>query len=136
MNKLRLAWFISLVATLGSLYFSEVMGFIPCTLCWYQRILMYTLPVLLGIALYRNDTKIVIYTIFQTVLGFGFGLYHVLLQHTNLFEHVKTCSVDVPCTTLFINWFGFITIPLLSMTAFLLIGILSVLILRENKKTA
>lgn len=136
MNKLRLAWFISLVATLGSLYFSEVMGFIPCTLCWYQRILMYTLPVLLGVALYRNDTKIVIYTIFQTVLGFGFGLYHVLLQHTNLFEHANTCSVGVPCTTLFINWFGFITIPLLSMTAFLLIGILSVLILRENKKTA
>lgn len=119
---LYLAWFVSIIATSGSLYFSEVMKFIPCTWCWYQRILMYPLVFILGRAAIKNDKNIVSYILPLTMLGAFIGSMHYLQQKLQLFG--ETCSVGVPCSIQYINWAGFITIPFLSLTAFVLITIL------------
>ncbi|KPC73767.1 hypothetical protein ADL26_11885 [Thermoactinomyces vulgaris] len=118
---LYFAWLVALVATGGSLYFSEVLGFIPCTLCWYQRILMYPQVILLGIASYRNDHRIIPYVLPLSVLGGGVSLWHYLEQKVPGFATILPCRVGVPCAQAYIDWFGFITIPFLALVAFILI---------------
>lgn len=132
------AWVVALVATLGSLYFSEVAGFLPCKLCWYQRILMYPLVILLGIAAYRHDHKITSYTLPLSILGFSVALFHYLEEKTTWVDRfaAPTCSVGIPCDTPWINWLGFITIPFLSLTAFTLLTILFIGVARAAPKTA
>ncbi|WP_028777442.1 disulfide oxidoreductase [Shimazuella kribbensis] len=120
---LYFAWIVSLIATGGSLYFSEVLGFVPCVLCWYQRILMYPLIILLGIATYRQDKKISIYALPLALIGLAISLYHIFIQ---IFPHLASeasCKAGVPCTADSLNLFGFITIPMLAGAAFLLISI-------------
>lgn len=118
---LYLTWLVAVIATLGSLYFSEVRHFVPCTLCWYQRILMYPLVVLLGIASYRQDRGIVRYALPLAGLGAATSLYHLLEQKVEGFGAPGVCSAGVPCSTAYIDWFGFVTIPALALTAFVLI---------------
>jgi len=131
---LSLAWAVALTAMLGSLYFSEVMGFIPCDLCWYQRILMYPLVLLLGIAAIRKDGNIAVYALPMSVIGFLLSSYHYMLQKTDWLDGSgdKFCSI-VPCNTVYINWMGFITIPFLAGTAFLIITVLLILVRRAAK---
>ncbi|NUQ39513.1 MAG: disulfide bond formation protein B [Caldilineales bacterium] len=125
MNARRLSLLIALltawVAMLGSLYFSEIAGFTPCTLCWYQRILMYPLTLILGVALLRREEGVAWYVLPLSLLGAGFATYHYLLQKTTLFGSGAVCRAGVPCTVAYINWFGFVTIPFLALTAFLII---------------
>ncbi|SFJ81669.1 disulfide bond formation protein DsbB [Halobacillus dabanensis] len=122
---LYFAWLISVIATLGSLYFSDIKGFIPCELCWYQRIFMYPLSILLGIATFFNERQIIKYTLPLSIIGGGISLFHYLEQKVPGFAAIKPCTQGVPCTAEYINWFGFITIPFLALTAFILItGIL------------
>ncbi|MFC7442887.1 disulfide oxidoreductase [Laceyella putida] len=118
---LYFAWVVSLAATGGSLFFSEVLGFIPCTLCWYQRILMYPQVILLGIASYRNDRHIIPYVLPMSVLGSCVSLWHYLEQKVPGFAELLPCRVGVPCAQTHIDWFGFITIPFLALVAFILI---------------
>lgn len=120
---LYIGWMIALVAMGGSLYFSEVRNFVPCILCWYQRILMYPLVILLGIASYRQDRAIGIYVLPFTVTGAGVALYHYLDQQIPGFGAPALCQVGVPCSVEYINWFGFVTIPFLALTAFVLITV-------------
>jgi len=108
------AWF----ATLGSLYLSEILKFIPCTLCWYQRILMYPLAIILLIGFLRRDKGVFLYVLPFSILGIGVSTYHYLLQKTDLFTHGAVCNSGIPCTTTWINFFGFITIPFLALIAF------------------
>jgi len=115
------AWVVSLVATGGSLYFSEIALFEPCKLCWFQRIFMYPLTVLLGIASYRDDRGIISYTLPLSVIGGSISLYHYLLQKVPAMKSFTPCTRGVPCTGDYINWFGFVTIPFLALTAFVLI---------------
>lgn len=115
------AWLVALVATLGSLWFSEVRLFVPCTLCWYQRILMYPLVVLLGIAAWRGDAGIVRYVLPLTIFGAVVAGYHVLEQKIPNFGFPEACRGGVPCNVAYIDWLGFITIPVLALTAFVLI---------------
>lgn len=115
------AWLVAVVATAGSLYFSEVRLFVPCSLCWYQRILMYPLVILLGVASYRGDRGIVPYALPLSVLGGGVALLHYLEQKVPGFGAPQLCRVGVPCTQEYINWLGFITIPFLALVAFTLI---------------
>jgi disulfide bond formation protein DsbB len=129
---LYLAWLTSLVATSGSLYLSEVRHFVPCTLCWYQRILMYPLIILLGIASYRQDRAIVRYTVPLSVLGIVVALYHVLEQNIPGFGSAALCRAGVPCSLRYINALGFITIPVLSLTAFTLITLFLALAARRQ----
>ena len=116
------AWLVAIVATLGSLYFSEVRLFVPCTLCWYQRILMYPLVLLLGVAAWRDDAGIVRYTLPLALLGAAVAAFHLLEQKIAGFGFPEACRGGVPCNVAYIDWFGFVTIPTLSLTAFLLIS--------------
>lgn len=121
---LYLAWLVALVATGGSLYFSEVRLFVPCTLCWYQRILMYPLMILLGIASYRQDKGIIPYALPLALLGGSISLFHYLEQKVPGFGSPNLCRAGgVPCSAEYINWLGFITIPFLALSAFTLIAL-------------
>lgn len=130
---LYFAWLVAIVATGGSLYFSEVMGFIPCKLCWFQRIFMYPLVFVLGIASYRQDRSIVGYVLPLTIVGGSISLYHYLEQKVPGFGNPGFCAVGVPCTVEYINWLGFITIPFMALTAFTLITIAMVLVWKAGR---
>ena len=117
-NILYLVWGQALLATLGSLYFSEVEMFLPCMLCWYQRIAMYPLVVLLPIGILNKDQHIWKYGLTLAIPGWLISIYHNLLYYHILPESEQTCRAGVSCTTQFIEWFGFVTIPLLSFLAF------------------
>lgn len=120
---LYFAWVVSLIATGGSLYFSEVLGFVPCSLCWFQRIFMYPLVFLLGITAYRNDHNVIPYIFPLTLIGGGISLFHYLEQKVPSLESIAPCTIGVPCSQMYINWFGFVTIPFLALVAFILITI-------------
>lgn len=126
------AWLFSLVATGGSLYFSEVMQFVPCTLCWYQRIFMYPLVVVLGLGSYKQDKNAITYALPFSVAGWAVALYHVLLQKLPNFGSDAVCSGGVSCVDPYINWLGFITIPVLSLAAFTVINVLLLLSLKPR----
>lgn len=121
---LYLAWIVAVTATLGSLYFSEVRGFIPCELCWYQRILMYPLSVILGIAAFYDEDKIKKYVLPLSILGMLISTFHYMEQKFPGFAAIKPCTQGVPCNVQYINWLGFITIPFLALIAFTLITLL------------
>jgi len=108
------------IATSGSLFMSEVLGWRPCVLCWYQRILMYPLAVLLAIGIIRRDRGLHVYVLPFSAAGMGVSLYHYLLIKTD-WVPPPPCAVDVPCTVDYLNWFGFINIPFLALTAFTII---------------
>lgn len=108
-------------ALCGSLFFSQVLGWIPCTLCWYQRILMYPLAVIIAVGILRRDPALHLYVLPLSSLGACVSLYHYLLIKTHLFPP-PPCTVGVPCTVDYLNWLGFINIPLLALTAFLIIA--------------
>lgn len=127
------AWLVALTATLGSLYFSEVRQFVPCTLCWYQRILMYPLVVLLGVGAWRRDRGVVAYALPLSLLGIVVAGYHVLDQKIPGFGFPGACSSGVPCNVAYVNYLGFITIPVLATTAFVLISALLVVALRRGR---
>lgn len=133
MNRsLLVSWLTALGATLGSLYFSEVMHFIPCTLCWYQRILMYPLAVILGIAFYRNDWKIYLYALPFSIFGILLSSYHTALQKVPYLQQFEMCKTGIPCSKDYLNWLGFITIPMMALVAFIIITIGLVILSRKR----
>ena len=122
------AWLIAFASTLGSLFFSEIMRFAPCVLCWYQRICMYPLVLILAVALFRFDRNVVRYALPLSVLGVLLALFHLLLIAGVVPESIKPCIQGIPCTEVQIQWFGFVNIPLLSGLAFLAITALLITI--------
>ncbi len=135
-KTLLFAWVVSIVATVGSLFFSESMGFIPCTLCWYQRILMYPLVIILGMAFYQNNRKIYQYVLPFTLAGMLMSGYHYALQKIPSLHVFEFCKQGVPCSGQYINWFGFITIPFLSLVAFTLITVSMIHLWRNAKASS
>jgi disulfide bond formation protein DsbB len=119
--KLFGLWFVSVAATTGSLFFSEVMMLPPCLLCWYQRIAMYPLVLLFGLALFPLDLKVIRYALPLALIGWGIAVYHNLLYYKLIPEHMVPCTQGISCTTVLLEWLGFITIPLLSLVAFTII---------------
>ena len=128
-----LSFLISLIATLGSLFFSEIMNFVPCSLCWYQRIFMYPLVFLFSINLLFPDDKIFKYSFPLVIIGWIISVYHNLLILKIIPENLSPCVQGVPCSVDYLNWFGFITIPLLSFFAYTSILILLIILKRKNK---
>ena len=122
-NSLLLAFIISLTATLGSLFYSEILGYTPCKLCWFQRIFMYPLPIIFGIALKNKDLGIKKYTIPLAVIGALIAAYHYSVQ---VFQFTTNCGAnsEVPCNLVYSFELGYITIPMMALTAFILIIIL------------
>lgn len=119
---LYLAWLVAIVATSGSLYFSEVRNFVPCALCWWQRIYMYPQVLILGVASYFGDDKVVRYSLPLSLIGMGVSIYHYTGQKFPEMFPLGVCTGGVPCTAQYINWLGFITIPFLALIAFTLIS--------------
>jgi disulfide bond formation protein DsbB len=118
---LYLSWVVSLVAVSGSLFLSEVIGYEPCKLCWFQRIFMYPLVFLLGIACYKNDRTIIPYILPLSVIGGSISLYHYMEQKLPGMAKILPCSAGVPCNEDYLNWLGFINIPFMALVAFILI---------------
>ena len=118
------AWLIAAVSTLGSLFFSEVMELIPCVLCWYQRIFLFPLAIILLIGLFPVDKKVVNYALPLAIIGLLFTVYHSLLFFGVIPENLQPCSQGVSCTDDNMELFGFLPIPLLALIAFLMIIIL------------
>ncbi len=116
-----LVWAVALGATVGSLVMSELLHFVPCVLCWWQRLLIYPLVVVVGVAILKRDDSWVHSTLVLSGIGSVVAFYHSLLQWGILPEQVAPCNAVVSCITKQIAWFGFITIPFMSFVAFGLI---------------
>ncbi|OGN02917.1 MAG: hypothetical protein A2655_02580 [Candidatus Yanofskybacteria bacterium RIFCSPHIGHO2_01_FULL_43_42] len=129
-HAILFAFLVALTATLGSLFYSQIMGFEPCELCWFQRIFMYPLVILFGIALYKKQDHIIDYTLSLAVVGGAISLYHNYIYYykKGLAANCQLAGIDVvSCIKLYISEFGYITIPLMALTAFALIIIFLVL---------
>lgn len=118
-----LALIPALSALLGSLYYSEVAGYVPCTLCWYQRILMYPLSIIILVGIITRDELLPNYVLPFAVIGLGVAFYHYLIQ-VGVFSHPTTCQAGIPCDLRWVNYLGFITIPFMSLAAFTLITLI------------
>ncbi|NLY79054.1 MAG: disulfide bond formation protein B [Lysinibacillus sp.] len=133
-NSLLFIFFVSLVATCGSLYFSEIRNYEPCELCWYQRILMYPIVLISLVAYIQKNARIAVTTAVFSCIGGLISLYHYGIQKLDfLSENAPACG-RIPCTGHYINWLGFITIPFLALTAFILIAITSFYMLKVLKE--
>lgn len=132
-NILYIAWLQSLAATLVSLYYSEIMHYSPCVLCWYQRILMYPLVVLIAVGILRKDKQLDQYILPLSLTGLLVSFYQILLQKGLLPESVAPCAIGASCTVKYVGYFGFITIPVMSFAAFLVITICMYIYRRNNK---
>jgi len=115
---LFLCWLVAAVSTTGSLFFSSVMEFAPCVLCWYQRIFLFPLVVILGTGLLSFDKSVVKYSLPLAIAGWLTAAYHNLLYYGVIPENIQPCSRGVSCTEEYIDLFGFLTIPMLSLLAF------------------
>lgn len=120
------AFIVALIATLGSLFYSEVAGYEPCKLCWFQRIFMYPQVVLLGMALFKKDKGILSYAVALSLPGLAVALSHYLLQTTGVsIFSCRAVGYSVSCAKIFVLNFGYITIPMMAATAFALIILFS-----------
>lgn len=134
-NVFYIAFAQALIAILGSLYFSEILKLPPCLLCWYQRIAMYPIALIAGLAIWHDDKRADRYILPFAYIGFIISIYHNLLYYHVLPESIQPCTLGVSCTSRFIELGGIITIPLLSMLGFIVI-ILSMLVYRREQNEA
>lgn len=133
-NVLKIGFVVSLIAVAGSLFYSEIAGYEPCKLCWFQRILMYPQLVLFGLALIKKDRRIIDYAFFLSIIGVLVAGYHYYLQIGG--SSILSCSTigySVDCSETFGAEFGYITIPLMAFSAFLLMALSAVISGRASK---
>ena len=130
-NILFIVWLIAAIGTLGSLFFSEVMEFAPCALCWYQRIFLYPMVITLAIGLFPLDKGAIKYSLPLAIGGWFFALYHNLLYYGIIPESLQPCRQGVSCTEVYINLLGFITIPMLSLMMFTVMIVILVMLKRR-----
>jgi len=129
-----MAWLVATASTLGALFLGEVMGYAPCVLCWYQRIAMFPLVLVLAAGLFPFDPRVVRYALPLAVAGWLLAAFHLALVAGWIPESIKPCQQGVPCSEVQVTWLGFVTIPLLSVIAFSIIaGLLLVTKLKGEK---
>jgi disulfide bond formation protein DsbB len=119
----HIAWFVALSSVVGSLFFSEVMLLPPCVLCWYQRIAMYPLVLIIGTGIVLRDRRMKLYALPLCLAGLIVAIYHNLLYYGVIPESVAPCTEGVPCNAVQIELLGFITIPLMGLAAFAVIAL-------------
>jgi disulfide bond formation protein DsbB len=117
----QLAFVVALVSTVGSLWLSYGAHFTPCRLCWYQRIAMYPLSVILGIAAYRRDRDVRVYAIPLALIGGAISIWHILIEHFPSLESSTSCDPANPCSLIWVKRFGYLTIPTMALSGFALI---------------
>lgn len=130
---LFMCWLLAAGATLGSIFFSSVMEFAPCVLCWYQRIFLFPLVIILAVALFPLDRAVVKYALPLTITGWFVAFYHNLLYSGIIPEKIQPCGQGVSCTEKYIELFGFITIPMLSLIGY---SVLIALLIYFKRRTA
>jgi len=131
---LFLCWLLATVSTLGSLFFSHVMEFPPCVLCWYQRIFLFPLVIILAAGLFPFDKKVVKFSLPLAAAGLLTAVYHNLLYAGLIPKSAQPCTQGVSCTEKYIDLFGFLSIPMLALLSFLTITTLLVVLWRKNQK--
>lgn len=129
------AWLIALFGVVGSLFFSEVLEYAPCVLCWYQRIALYPLVLVIGVGIAIRDSRAAIYALPITIAGLAIGIYHNLLYYGVIPEAITPCTEGVPCNAVQLELLGFITIPLMSLSAFIAIAVCLIIYHRRNNRT-
>ena len=129
---LFLCWIVASVSTLGSLFFSHVMGFAPCILCWYQRIFLFPLVLIIAVGLFPFDKRVIKFALPLAISGFLVALYHNLLYAGIIPSSIQPCAQGISCTEEYIELFGFLSIPMLSLLSFSAITIL-LIILKKRK---
>lgn len=131
-NFLSFGFLISLSATLGSFFLSTIANYPPCELCWYQRIFMFPQPVILGVAMFKNDISIKTYSIILAAIGLLIAFYHILVQNGQVYSPCSTQAVN--CSVKQFVYFGYVTIPVMSATAFIALIILSLPAIKKKKR--
>ena len=132
---LYLAWALSLVATMGSLFLSYFMKLPPCDLCWYQRIFMFPLVMILWVGFSKEDQNIHLYSLPLIIVGLLIAIYHNLLYYKLITPSITPCTSGVSCTERQLDLFGFLSIPLMSLIGFLVLLTLILLHKSNSKKT-
>lgn len=132
-NLLLLIWVQAFVALAGSLFYSEVVGYVPCELCWVQRILMYPLVIIYGVAAIKKEISIALPGLILSGIGMFVSVYHYLVQKLPALQEAGGACGLVPCNAAYVNYFGFITIPFLAGTAFIVIFVLHLMILKTTR---
>ena len=133
-NILFLCWLVATVSAMGSLFFSHVMEFAPCVLCWYQRIFLFPLVIILAVGLFPIDKSVVKFSLPLAIAGWLMAAYHNLLYAGIIPESIQPCSQGVSCTEEYIDLFGFLSIPMLSLLSFsTIITLLIILKMRTTK---
>ena len=128
---LFLTWVAVSVSTLGSLFFSHIMDFAPCVLCWYQRICLFPLIIILATGLFPFDKRVIAYSLPLAIAGWLTAFYHNLLYSGIIPQELQPCSKGISCTEKYIDLLGFLTIPMLALISFSVIIILLVLLKRR-----
>ena len=131
-NLLFACWIVASASTLGSLFFSDVMGFAPCVLCWYQRIAIFPLVLILPMGLFPFDASAAKFALPLAVAGLLTAIYHNLLYAGLIPNSIQPCAQGVPCTEKYIELFGFVSIPLLSLLALAAMTALLIIVMRRN----
>ncbi len=130
----RTAFVLALVAVAGSLYFSEIAGFPPCKLCWIQRLAVFPAVVLLAVGIIRRDGLLHTYVLPLVIPALLVSVYHNLLYYNVFPESAATCEAGISCTTKYIEWLGFVTIPLLALATLIALTIIMFLFRKEGRK--
>jgi disulfide bond formation protein DsbB len=120
-NTTEIVFAVSAIATVGSLYFSNVLGYEPCRLCWFQRIFMYPIAVISGSALFLGKSDLKDYAMPLALIGAPMAFYHSMIQRFEQFTSAGCSVTAVSCSTEYTFHYGYITIPVMALTAFLLI---------------
>ena len=120
---LHFVFLVALISTLTSLYFSEILKLVPCVLCWYQRIAMYPLIILVAVSIVRKNKDVVWYVLPLSLTGWLIAIYHNLLYYKILPESIAPCQAGISCTTQQLLLFGWFTIPLGAFIAFTVINL-------------
>jgi len=123
-SALLFAAAVAIVCTLGSLYLSEVAHFVPCKLCWYQRVAMYPLAPVLLLAAVRREAKVWPYALLVAVVGASLSTYHILVERFPSLSGSASCDPANPCTIRWVERFGYLTIPGMALSGFALIAVL------------
>lgn len=127
------AWVVSTVAMIGSLLFSEYLKYPPCSLCWWQRIFMYPQALIFLMAVLSEEVMIFKYTALLTLFGWLFALYHNLIYFKVIEPTLLPCTSGISCTDNQLNYFGFLTIPLMSFIAFSILFVIHILVFKRRK---
>lgn len=132
--NLILQLIVVLASVLGSLFFSEIMGYAPCNLCWYQRLCVYPMLFIIMTGLYLKSKDTVLFLLPFSVAGLLISTYHNLIYY-KLITIIVPCSESAPCTQQQLNWLGFVTIPLLSLVTFIVLFGLNIIAFSLLRKT-